>query len=50
MVCFGVVHLVVAYLAVQIALGSGQQAADQRGALAEIGATSSARWRSGCLP
>jgi hypothetical protein len=27
-----VVHLVVAYLAVQIALGSGQQAADQRGA------------------
>jgi hypothetical protein len=40
MVCFGVVHLVVAYLAVQIALGSGQQAADQRGALAEIGATS----------
>jgi hypothetical protein len=40
MVCFGVVHLVVAYLAVQIAVGSGEQSADQRGALAEIGATS----------
>jgi hypothetical protein len=38
-----VVHLVVAYLAVQIALGSGQQAADQRGALAEIGATSTGK-------
>jgi hypothetical protein len=38
MACFGVVHLVVAYLAVQVAFGGGQQA-DQTGALAEVGST-----------
>jgi hypothetical protein len=41
MVCFGLVHLVVAYLAVQVAFGGGSdQSADQRGAMAEIGSTS----------
>lgn len=40
MACFGLVHLVVAYLAVQVAFGdSGGQSADQRGALAEIGSS-----------
>lgn len=36
MVCYGVVHLVVAYLAVRVALGVGQQEADQTGALAQV--------------
>ncbi|MEC3978072.1 DUF1206 domain-containing protein [Amycolatopsis sp. H20-H5] len=41
MACFGFVHLVLAYLAVRVALGGGGgQAADQKGALAEIGSTS----------
>jgi hypothetical protein len=39
MVCYGVVHLVVAYLAIRVATGSGQQEADQKGAVAEIGST-----------
>jgi hypothetical protein len=36
MACYGVVHLVVAYLALQVAFGGGEQA-DQKGALQEIG-------------
>src|ERR1700741_4516896 len=39
MVCYGVVHLLVAYLAVRVAVGDGGQQADQRGATEEIGAT-----------
>ncbi|MDT7728103.1 MAG: hypothetical protein QOI21_4679 [Actinomycetota bacterium] len=41
MACYGLVHLVVAYLAVQVAFGgsSSNQSADQRGALSEIGST-----------
>jgi hypothetical protein len=38
-ICYGVVHLVIAYLAIRIAAGSGQQQANQKGALAEIGST-----------
>ena len=38
MACWGVVHLIVAYLALQIALGGGQgREADQKGALQEVG-------------
>ncbi|WP_326955893.1 DUF1206 domain-containing protein [Amycolatopsis sp. NBC_01286] len=36
MACYGLVHLVLAYLALQVAFGSGEQA-DQKGALQEIG-------------
>lgn len=39
MVCYGVVHIIVAYLAVRVAFGDSEQA-DQKGALQEIGATS----------
>ena len=38
MACYGLVHLVLAYLALQVAFGSGEQA-DQKGALQEIGST-----------
>jgi len=37
--CYGLVHLIVGYLAIRVALGSSSQEADQRGAIAEIGAT-----------
>jgi Domain of Unknown Function (DUF1206) len=41
MVCYGVVYVIVAYLAVRIATGSGTgQRADQKGALQEIAASS----------
>lgn len=40
MVCIGVVHLIVAYLALRVAFGDGGQQADQKGAIAEIGSTS----------
>jgi Domain of Unknown Function (DUF1206) len=36
MVCYGIVHVLVAYLAVRIAVGGGGQQADQKGALEEI--------------
>lgn len=36
MACYGLVHLVLAYLALQVAFGNGEQA-DQKGALQEIG-------------
>jgi hypothetical protein len=39
MVCYGLVHLIVAYLAIRVATGDNSQQADQRGALAEIGST-----------
>jgi hypothetical protein len=39
MVCIGVVHLIVAYLALQVAFGDSSQQADQKGAIAEIGST-----------
>lgn len=40
MACFGIVHLVVAYLALRVALGGdGGKQADQTGALAEVGST-----------
>ncbi|MCP3799284.1 DUF1206 domain-containing protein [Allokutzneria sp. A3M-2-11 16] len=38
MACFGLVHLVVAWLAVQVALGDSPAEADQKGALATIAA------------
>ncbi|MDT7803295.1 MAG: hypothetical protein QOI78_6728 [Actinomycetota bacterium] len=38
MVCYGLVHLVLAYLALQVAFGGGERA-DQKGALQEIGST-----------
>jgi hypothetical protein len=40
MVCYGLVHLIVAYLAIQVALGDSEQQADQNGAIQEVGATS----------
>lgn len=40
MACWGLVHLVVAYLAVQVAFGDSGQEADQRGAFEEIGSSS----------
>ncbi|WP_370970701.1 DUF1206 domain-containing protein [Amycolatopsis sp. cg9] len=38
MACYGLVHLVLAYLALQVAFGDSEQA-DQKGALQEIGST-----------
>ncbi|MEV7091406.1 DUF1206 domain-containing protein [Amycolatopsis sp. NPDC051045] len=38
MACYGVVHLVLAYLALQVAFGGSEQA-DQKGALEQIGST-----------
>lgn len=38
MACYGVVHLVIAWLAVQVAFGDSEQA-DQKGALQQIGST-----------
>lgn len=38
MACYGVVHLVIAYLAVQVAFGDSEQA-DQKGALQQVGST-----------
>lgn len=40
MVCYGAVHVLIAYLAVRVATGSGTQRADQGGALEEIASTS----------
>lgn len=37
--CYGLVHLVVAYLAVRVAFGGSGRSADQKGALAEIGSS-----------
>lgn len=39
MVCYGIVHVLVAYLAVRIAFGDSSQQADQRGAIQEVGST-----------
>jgi hypothetical protein len=38
MACYGLVHLVLAYLAFQVAFGGGEQA-DQKGALQEVGSS-----------
>lgn len=38
MVCYGVVHIIIAYLAVRVAFGDSEQA-DQKGALQEIGSS-----------
>lgn len=40
MVCYGVVYVLVAYLAVRVATGSSNKEADQKGALEEVAATS----------
>ncbi|GAA3007482.1 DUF1206 domain-containing protein [Actinokineospora diospyrosa] len=40
MACYGVVYVIVAYLALQVAFGGGGQEADQTGALQEIASTS----------
>lgn len=39
MVCYGVVHVLVAYLALRVVFGDSGQQADQNGALQEVGAT-----------
>lgn len=39
MVCYGVVHLLVAYLAVRVAFGDTAERADQKGAIQEVGST-----------
>ena len=40
MVCYGLVHIIVAYLAVRVAVGDSGQQADQKGALQEVGDSS----------
>ncbi|MCT2585057.1 DUF1206 domain-containing protein [Actinophytocola gossypii] len=37
MVCYGVIHVLIGYLALRVAFGDGGEQADQRGALTEIG-------------
>jgi hypothetical protein len=37
MVCYGVIHVLIGYLALRVAFGASGQQADQRGALAEVG-------------
>jgi hypothetical protein len=39
MVCYGLVHIIVAYLALRVAFGDSKQA-DQKGAIQEVGSTS----------
>ncbi|HEV7646945.1 MAG TPA: DUF1206 domain-containing protein [Actinophytocola sp.] len=39
MVCYGVVHLLLAYLAVRVATGDKSEQADQKGAIQEVGST-----------
>nr|WP_084468025.1 DUF1206 domain-containing protein [Actinokineospora inagensis] len=39
MACYGAVYVIIAYLAVQVAFGSGGQEADQTGALAKVAET-----------
>jgi len=39
MVCYGVVHLLVAYLALRVAFGDTAQQADQKGAIQEVGSS-----------
>lgn len=40
MMCYGLVHIIVAYLAVRVAFGDSGEQADQKGALQEIGGSS----------
>jgi hypothetical protein len=40
MACYGVVHILVAYLALRVALGDSGEQADQKGALQEVASTS----------
>ena len=40
MVCYGLVHVIVAYLAVRVAFGNSGEQADQKGAVQEIGSGS----------
>lgn len=40
MACYGLVHLIVAYLALRVAFGDSGQQADQKGAVQEVGSTS----------
>jgi hypothetical protein len=39
MVCYGLVHVVVAYLALRVAFGDSGEQADQKGAVQEVGST-----------
>jgi hypothetical protein len=39
MVCYGLVHVVVAYLALRVAFGDSGEQADQKGAIQEVGST-----------
>lgn len=39
MVCYGLVHVIVAYLALRVAFGESGQQADQKGAVQEVGST-----------
>jgi uncharacterized protein DUF1206 len=38
MICYGVIHVLVAYLAIRVATGDRSQQADQKGAIQEVGA------------
>lgn len=40
MVCYGLVHVIMGYLAVRVAFGDSGEQADQKGAIQEVGATS----------
>jgi len=40
MVCYGLVHIIVAYLALRVAFGDSGQQADQKGAVQEVGSSS----------
>lgn len=37
MVCYGIIHIIVAYLAVRVAFGNSGEQADQKGAVQEVG-------------
>jgi hypothetical protein len=39
MVCYGVIHVLVAYLAVRVAFGDSSEQADQKGAIQQVGST-----------
>jgi len=39
MICYGVIHLLLAYLAIRVATGDKSEQADQKGAIQEVGST-----------
>ena len=50
LIALGVVHLLVAWLALQLAWGGGGGSADQSGAMATVASSRSARGCCGCWP